>query len=121
MKEIKVTIEGKEFTIDIEQAQKLGLLKEDTTIKDFHHGDMYSVSDGYEAIILVENGYKSRKYNIIGLCNSLEYYSDFSGNGISKEKMLEYLNDDFTTKNFIKNINDDFEKLVKDALTDFNK
>lgn len=121
MKEITVNIEGKEFIIDLEKAKSLGVLKEDKIIKDFNVGDMYSITNGYEAIIIVETGWNSCLYNIIGLCDDLSYYSDFGKEGISKEKMLEYLQMNYTTKHFVKNINSDFKKLVKEALKNYKK
>jgi uncharacterized Fe-S cluster-containing MiaB family protein len=121
MKEITVNIEGKEFIIDLEKAKSLGVLKEDKIIKDFKVGDMYSSTNGYEGIIIVETGWKSCLYNVIGLCDDLSYYSDFGKEGVSREKMLEYLQKNYTTKHFVKNINNDFRNLVRDVLNNFEK
>ena len=114
MKEITLNIEGKEYTIDIEKAKSLGILKEDKTIKDFKVGDVYLYKETTK-IIIVENGYCDvntlHRWNIAGLDQGLRVYSDFGRNGASKEQMLEYLNDG--PKKFIKNINEDIKSLMR--------
>jgi hypothetical protein len=115
MKKLKVTIEGTEYTIDIEKAKSLGVLKEGAIIKDFKVGDMYALNE-LEAIIIIETGYCSGSYSIIGLSEGLGHYSDFGEDGVSSAKMLEYLQMHYTSNHFVKNINNDFKKLVKKAL-----
>ena len=115
MKEITVNIEGKEYTIDIEKAKSLGILK-DKTIKDFKVGDVYLYNDGENTkIIIVENGYYDvytpRRWNIAGLDGGLRVFADFGSDGASKKQMLEYLNDGH--KKFIKNINEDIKSLIR--------
>ena len=115
MKQLKVTIEGTEYTLDIEKAKNLGVLKEGAIIKDFKVGDMYAL-DEYEAIIIIETGYCSGSYSIIGLSEGLDHYSDFGEDGVGSSKMLEYLQMNYTSNHFVKNINNDFKKLVKETL-----
>jgi hypothetical protein len=115
MKEITVNIEGTEYTIDIEKAKSLGILK-DKTIKDFKVGDVYLYNDRANIkIIIVESGYcdvdTSHRWNIAGLDHGLRVYSDFGSEGASKKQMLEYLNDG--PKKFIKNINEDIKSLMR--------
>jgi len=119
MKEIKVTIEGKDFTINLEKAKSLGLLEEDTTIKEFFVGDVFS--SGFNPILIVQNGWpdtsKDPRYNIAGL-DGLFLYSDIGSEGASKEEMLKYLNkgDDGFGYKFVKNVNSEIETLLRNTL-----
>jgi hypothetical protein len=122
MKEIKITIEGKEYNIDIEKAKELGVLKVpkvDTTIKSFEVGDVFS--SGFDAILIVQNGRPlisaEQRYNIAGL-DGLFLYSDFGSEGVSKEEMLAYLNkgDDGFGYKFVKNVNSEIETLLRNTL-----
>ena len=119
MKEIKVTIEGEEYNIDIEKAKELGVLKEDKTIKDFQVGDVFST--GFDPILIVQNGWpitsKEQRYNIAGL-DGLFLYSNFGDKGLSKEEMLKYLNkgDDGFGYKFVKNVNSEIETLLRKTL-----
>jgi len=113
MKEIKVTIEDKDFTINLEKAKSLGLLEEDRSIKEFFVGDVFS--SGFNPILIVQNGWpdtsKEQRYNIAGL-DGLFLYSDFGSKGASKEEMLTYLNGVCGLK-FVKNVNSEIETLMK--------
>jgi hypothetical protein len=124
--ETKITIEGKEYTVDIAKAKELGVLKEDTTIKDFKVGDVFLRPCGSK-LIIVENGYaffsKEQRYNIAGLYG-LELYSDIGSQGLNKTEMLAWLNKtemlawlnkscNGNHTKFIKNINDDIQKLLE--------
>jgi len=120
MKEIKVTLEGEDFYIDIEQAQKLGLLKDKPTIKEFFVGDVFS--SGFDPILIVQNGWpsdtsKEQRYNIAGL-DGLFLYSDFGSEGLSRTEMLKYLNkgDDGFGYKFVKNVNSEIETLLRKTL-----
>ena len=111
---MKVTIEGKEYEIDIEKAKELGVLKEDATIKDFKVGDVFVPASGGK-VIIVQNGYtdykREQKYNIAGL-DGLELYSDIGSQGLNKTEMLAWLNRSWNGKHtkFIKNINNDIKE-----------
>ena len=117
---MKVTFEGKEYTIDLEKAKELGVLKEPNTIKDIKVGDVFLT--GLQTwVMIVENGYsynqdgKESRWNIAGL-NGLRVYSDFGHEGLTKTEMLKWLNDCYFGKGarFIKNLNADIDKLIKD-------
>lgn len=114
---MKVTIEGKEYEIDIEKAKELGVLKEDATIKDFKVGDVFVPASGGYKIIIVQNGFacssEEQKYNIAGLYG-FEIYSDFGSQGLNKTEMLAWLNESWNGEHakFIKNINNDIEELL---------
>jgi hypothetical protein len=116
--ETKITIEGKEYTVDIAKAKELGVLKEDATIKDFKVGDVFSLPWYGDNIIIVQNGYvsssKEQKYNIAGL-DGLGIYPDFGSQGLNKTEMLAWLNKSNNGKRtkFIKNINNDIAELLK--------
>lgn len=118
MKEITVKIEETEYIIDLEKAKELGVLKEDTTIKDFKVGDVFSLPWYGDNIIIVQNGYasssKEQKYNIAGL-DGLGLYLDFGSQGLNKTEMLAWLNKSNNGKHvkFIKNINNDIAELLK--------
>jgi hypothetical protein len=122
MKEIKVTIEGEEYNIDIEKAKELGVLKVpkvDTTIKSFQVGDVFSL--GFDPILIVQNGWPlisaEQRYNIAGL-DGLFLYSDFGSKGLSVKEMLDYLNkgDDGFGYKFVKNVNSEIETLLRKTL-----
>lgn len=116
---MKVTIEGKEFVIDVEKAKELGVLKEDKTIKDFKVGDLYSA--GFDPIVIVQNGWpdtsKEKRYNIAGL-DGLYLYSDMGNKGASKQEMLDWLNDRerYEGLKFIKNVNSEIDTLLRNTL-----
>lgn len=119
---MKVTIDGKEYEIDIEKAKELGVLREDTTIKDFKVGDVFLPGCGSK-LIIVQNGYasssKEQKYNIAGLYG-FEIYSDFGSQGLNKTEMLAWLNksNNGNHTKFIKNINNDIEELLNQVMSD---
>jgi hypothetical protein len=115
---MRITIEDKEYLIDIEKAKELGVLKEDDSIKSFKVGDAFKLSNGNIAVI-IEMGYNDsvykRRYSFTGLCNELLNYSTFGSEGGTKEEVLEQLNKwkDSELMVFVKNINEDFAKLIK--------
>jgi len=119
MKELKVTIEGEEYNIDIEKAKELGVLKVpkvDTTIKSFQVGDVFSTRSG--TILIVQNGFsKDPRYNIAGL-DGLFLYSTIGGEGLSRTEMLKFLNRNFKGfgYKFVKNVNSEIETLLRNTL-----
>jgi hypothetical protein len=115
---MKVTIEGKEFEIDLERAEELGVLKETLPlITNFEIGDAYRLKYG-NSIVVVEAGYAygddGVRYSFSGFGDELRNYSSFGKRGGTREQVLEYLNA-YQKKGavFIKNINEDFKKLLK--------
>ena len=115
---MKVTIEGKEYEIDIEKAKELGVIKEDNSIKDFKVGDVFRLHYGGNFIVIIETGYHSfgkERYSFTGLDNVISNYSSFGPEGGTKEDVLKQLNK-WKARDaivFLKNINEDFKKLLK--------
>lgn len=113
-----ITYEGKEFEIDLERAKELGVLKETLQpITDFKIGDAYRLKHG-NIVVVVEAGYAyddAARYSFSGFGDELYNYSPFGKQGGTRELVLECLN--AYQKNqgavFIKNINEDFKKLLK--------
>jgi hypothetical protein len=122
MEELKVTIEGVEYTIDIEKAKSLGVLKQDAAIKKIEVGDLYLLAN-VSPLIIVEHGFASLGsgeailYNFIGLWSGLQTYSDFP-HGATEEEMLAFLNEGIKSKElkFIKNIDIDFTRLIESVV-----
>lgn len=116
---MKVTLEGKEYEIDIEKAKELGVIKEDNSIKDFEVGDVFS--SGFNPILIVQNGWpdasKEKRYNIAGL-DGLYLYSDMGNKGVGKQEMLDWLNDRerYEGLQFIKNVNSEIDTLLRNTL-----
>jgi len=114
---MKVTIEGKEYNIDIEKAKELGVLKEDNTIKSFKIGDTYRLMAG-NYIVVVEAGYNlygdNPRYSFAGYQGKLENYTPFGKQGGTEEQVLERLNIYQANQGavFVKNINEDFKNLL---------
>jgi len=110
----KIEIEGKEYSIDIEKAKSMGLLIEQKKlIKDFDVGDLFRLSDDCN-VVIVNNGYRFEPmYNIIGLSNSFEMYSDFGRDGLSYNDMLEWLKESEAV--FVKNLNEDLRKIIENT------
>lgn len=114
--ETKITIEGKEYTVDIAKAKELGVIKETLPlITNFEIGDAYRLKYG-NSIVVVEAGYADGdgvRYSFSGFGNELCNYSSFGKRGGTREQVLEYLNA-YQKKGavFIKNINEDFKKLL---------
>jgi len=114
---MRITIEDKEYTIDIDKAKKLGVLKEDNSIKSFKVGDAFRFKHG-NIIVIVETGFNSpdrQRYSFSGLYDSIGNYSTFDSVGGTKEDVLKQLNKwkMHCGLVFVKNINEDFAKLIK--------
>lgn len=113
-----ITYEGKEFEIDLERAKELGVLKETLQpITNFEIGDAYRLKYG-NIVVVVEAGYAyddAARYSFSGFGDELCNYSPFGKQGGTTEQVLERLN--AYQKNqgavFVKNINEDFKKLLK--------
>jgi hypothetical protein len=114
---MKVTIEDKEYNIDIEKAKELGVLKEDSTIKSFTIGDTYRLKSG-NYVVVVEVGYnlygENLRYSFAGYQGKLQNYSPFGKEGGTEEQVLERLNHYQANEGavFVKNINEDFKNLL---------
>lgn len=111
----KITISGKNYKIDVERAKKLRIITEDNDIVSFNTGDLFRSENGNCRIIVVETGFESNMYNIMGL--GFEYYSDFPSKGISKKEMLDFLNggDDGTRFIFVTNLNGRLNEIIEEA------
>jgi len=122
MKEITIQIEGQDFIIDLDKAKELGVIKEDSTIKDFKVGDVFLLSGGCK-VIIVQTGYTSfyesdveQRYSFAGLAAGLDLFSSFGKEGGTRKEVLAYLNngDSYsdTPAKFLKNINKDISRLL---------
>ena len=97
---MKITLENKEYEIDIERAKQLGLCKKvHEQITSFKVGDVFH-APGHSRIVITAANWcyssdkNNRRYNIAGSCG-LNLFSNF-GSDLEKlptyEKMLNYLN-----------------------------
>lgn len=112
----RITISGKNYKIDVEQAKKLKILTEDNDIVSFNTGDLFRSENGATTLIVVESGCCSNMYNIMGF-NGFNHYSDFPSKGISKKEMLDFLNggDDGTRYIFVTNLNGRLNEIIEEA------
>jgi hypothetical protein len=114
---MKITLENKEYEIDIERAKQLGLCKEvRKEITDINAGDVFEAPWG-ERVLIVEAVYGSKsfgtkRYNIAGL-DGLELFSDLNSEPLNHEEMMAWLNEGKYT--FIANINLDVKELIKNV------
>lgn len=120
MDDLKIKIDGKDYVFDVDKAKQLGVLKEDTTIKDVSVGDVFRYVDSGNLLVVVPHGYNpnpgTERFNIAGRQGGLYVYSYFGKDGATKEQLLLYLNSSNTgvyLKKFVKNINDDFKQLLE--------
>lgn len=100
---IKVSIDGKEYEIDLEKYKSLGLIKEiRPEIKDFEVGDIFTCDNNRSFAIIIKTCYSSDSYSLVGLDDSLLNYANVQK--FPKERVLNHLN----TQKYIKvgNIND---------------
>lgn len=107
-----VTINGQDFTIDLDKAKQLGLLQERQLITDLASGDVFESEGGLVRIMIIDAFYddsdNSNRFQIAGL-NGLEPYSDFE-ELLDMGDMLDWLND--RKYKFVKNINDKINALI---------
>lgn len=111
---VKITVDGNELEIDLERAKKLGLCKEiKPKIESINIGDIFKNKWGVFVLIIqaVYDNYHGHRYNIAGL-NGLEIFSDFHKNPPNEKEILKDLNGGEYI--FIKNINDEIAKLIKE-------
>lgn len=106
---MKITIEEKEFEIDVERAKELSICKEVKKIKEIKAGDVFE-SDG-SRVMIIQPLYGIGKFNIVGI-NGLKPYSDFEDLQ-TQEEMIELFNSEGYT--FIANINYDIAELIRTA------
>lgn len=107
-----VTINGQDFTIDLDKAKALGLLQERQPITDLAVGDVFE-SEGRFVRMMIMDAFcdcqdNIDRFQIVGL-NGLEPYSDFN-QLLSMSDMLDYLNS--RKFKFVKNINDKINELI---------
>lgn len=118
---MKVTYEGSEFEINIKKAKSLGLLKEvSKPITSFKVGDTYRLSGGNYVVVVdvgynCEYGERDPRYAFAGLDDGMRTYSPFLRQGGTPEDVLKELNNYRVGSGavFVKNINEDFKKLLK--------
>ncbi len=107
-----VTINGQNFTIDLDKAKELGLLQEQQPITDLAVGDVFEGEGGLIRIMIIDAFYDDsdniNRFQIAGV-NGLEPYSDFD-ELLSMSDTLDWLND--RKYKFVKNINDKIQKLI---------
>lgn len=107
-----VTINGQDFTIDLDKAKQLGLLQERQLITDLAIGDVFESEGGLLRIMIIDAFYDGsdniNRFQIAGL-NGLEPYSDFE-ELLDMGDMLDLLND--RKYKFVKNINDEINALI---------
>lgn len=114
----KITIEGKQYNLDVERAKSLGILAEEKKVfESFDVGDLFLV--GTCPVVIINNGYQDHdsqeRFGIVGLYHSLGFYSDFKEKGATREEVLSWLNTGLE-KVFVKNINSDFGKILNEAV-----
>ena len=107
-----VTINGQDFTIDLDKAKELGLLQEQQLITDLAIGDVFESEGGLIRVLIIDafcdDSDNINRFQIAGL-NGLEPYSDFD-ELLSMSDMLDWLND--RKYKFFKNINNKIQKLI---------
>lgn len=119
MDDFKLKIDGKDYVFDVDKAKQLGVLKEDTSIKDVSVGDVFRYVVSGSLIVIVPHGFcpaRLDRFNLAGIHGSMDLYSVFGKDGATKEQLLFYLNSSNTgtnLKKFVKNINDDFKQLLE--------
>lgn len=90
---MKITIDNKNYQLDISKAKKLGLLKEE---RDFKSGDVFQTKGGYTKIMILAifwaGSNSKRRYQIFGCGNSLIPFSNFDRLQ-TKEEILKFLED----------------------------
>lgn len=112
---MKITIEEKDYEIDIQRAKELGLCKEvGKEITDINAGDVFE-APCRERVLIVEavygsKSFGSKRYNIAGL-DGLELFSDLNNEPLYHKEMIAWLNKNKYT--FIANINLDVKGLIK--------
>lgn len=107
-----VTINGQDFTIDLDKAKALGLLQEQQLITDLAIGDVFESHGGLARVMIIDAYHdcvdEISRFQIVGL-QGLEPYSDFN-QLLSMSDMLDWLNDG--KYKFVKNINDKINELI---------
>jgi hypothetical protein len=114
-----LTLDNKEYKVDINKLIELGLIQNtndsedlDSKIEWFEAGDVFRAE--FTSVIIMETSHdasfygKEKRYQIAGL-NGLKVYSDFP-EPVGFGTILSFLNDgDYK---FVKNINEDVDKLI---------
>jgi hypothetical protein len=113
---MKINIEGTEYEIDIERATELGICKKvpqkrkAPQIENIEIGDVF---ENYITRVLIVKGVHKHDercvYNIAWL-DGLKLSTDFEGNGVTKEELIDWLNE--REYSFVKNINDEVAELI---------
>ena len=108
--DMKMTIEGKEFEIDVERAIELGICKRIDQIEEIEAGDVFKCS--LNRVMIIQPFFGAEEYNIAGF-HGAKPFSDFSY-AMSHDEMIDYLNDN--DYKFVANINDQIDELIEAAV-----
>ena len=119
---MKITIEDKDYEIDIQRAKELGICKEvRKPISSFMVGDVFTSRSG-ERILILQAAFAepyavacTERYNIAGI-DGLCLFPDFrdsEGRTATKDELLKFLNKNQWT--FASNINNKVKELIKKA------
>lgn len=118
-----LTLDNKEYKVDLNKLIQLGLIEENVEtleeqeptheeIETFKIGDVFNRE--YVTVLIIQCAHPnsgSESYQIAGL-NGLEVYSDYHV-PMDYSDVLRFLNEgDYE---FVKNINEDIEKLINDC------
>lgn len=105
-----MTIEGKEFEIDVDRAIELGICKLIDQIEEIEAGDVFECA--HNRVMIIQSLYEVEEYNIAGLYGA-KPFNDFK-NAQSRDEMINYLIEH--NFKFIANINDQIEELIEAAV-----
>jgi len=108
--DMKMTIEGKEFEIDVERAIELGICKRIDQIEEIEAGDVFECD--LNRVMIIRPFFGAEEFNIAGF-HGAKPFSDFSY-GLSRDQMIDYLNDN--DYKFVANINDQIDELIEAAV-----
>lgn len=105
---MKVTLDGKEYEVNLAKAKELGLCKEiEPQITSFFVGDIFKAASSCR-VMIIQSQYRNPTYTLAGL-SGLELFSNISHSLYEKE-MLEYLNKH--RYKFLGNINKGISELI---------
>ena len=108
--DMKMTIEGKEFEIDVERAIELGICKRIDQIEEIEAGDVFECS--LNRVMIIRPYYGVEEFNIAGIHGAMPF-SDFNY-AMSLGEMIDYLNEN--DYKFVANINDQIDELIEAAV-----
>jgi len=106
---MNIEINNKQYTIELERALELGVLRE--CITRINAGDVYEYPLGGTRLCFVEAAYSSGRFRIIGL-NGLGCFADnpFRGEGATHLETVAWINE--RCLKFVRNINEEVFDLI---------